>query len=151
MPKGNKISQGDDRYTPAWVFEGLAVKFDLDPCAPVGGVSWIPIKNLFTIEDNGLEQEWFGNVWLNPPYSKPTPWIDKFIKHKNGIALVPCSQGRWWYKLWNQCDAVMPMPCNMKFVSPTGGVRMISFQTSLFAFGNQNVEALLRLQTNAVR
>jgi hypothetical protein len=88
---------------------------------------------------------------MNPPYSKPTPWIDKFIEHGNGIALLPCSQGRWWYKLWEASDAVMPMPYNMKFISPTGGFRMISFQTSLFAMGPDNVDALHRLNINKVR
>lgn len=27
----------DERYTPAWVFEGLGLTFDLDPASPVGG------------------------------------------------------------------------------------------------------------------
>jgi hypothetical protein len=151
MPVGAKISQGDDRYTPQWVFDGLGITFDLDVCAPKGGIDWIPALKHYSEEDDALVQPWFGNVWMNPPYSKPTPWVDKFLSHGNGIALVPCSQGRWWYKLWAEADAVMPMPYNMKFINPQGGFRMISFQTSLFAIGEHNVQALNALNTNRVR
>jgi hypothetical protein len=151
MPVGDKVSQGDDRYTPEWVFQGLDLTFDLDVCAPKGGIDWIPALKHYSLEDDSLVQDWEGLVWMNPPYSKPTPWVRKFIDHGNGIALLPCSQGKWWYELWDKCDAVMPMPYNMKFINPQGGFRMISFQTSLFAMGHYSVMALSRLNTNKVR
>ena len=28
----------DDYYTPAWVFERMDINFDIDVCAPPGGV-----------------------------------------------------------------------------------------------------------------
>ena len=34
----------------------------------------------FDIESNGLFKNWFGNVWVNPPYGSALPsWIDKAI------------------------------------------------------------------------
>ena len=53
-------------YTPKWIFNALNLKFDLDPCQPVGGIDWIPANKYYTIEDDGLKQDWSGNVWLNP-------------------------------------------------------------------------------------
>jgi hypothetical protein len=40
----------------------------------------------------GLDVTWGGFVWLNPPYGKRnglTPWLDRFVAHGDGIALVP--------------------------------------------------------------
>jgi hypothetical protein len=46
-------------------------------------------KNHFTIEDNGLQKDWFGRVWLNPPYGTFTKyWIEKAAIHGNAIALI---------------------------------------------------------------
>ena len=54
-----------DWYTPPHIFDGLGV-FDLDPASPVGGVSWIPALQYYTLEDDGLTSDWYGRVWLNP-------------------------------------------------------------------------------------
>lgn len=48
----------DDYYTPAWVFERLGITFDLDVCAPPGGIPWIPAARYYTMEDDGLAQPW---------------------------------------------------------------------------------------------
>lgn len=51
--------------------------FDLDPCS---GAEPQPIATeRYTQDDNGLEQSWFGDVWVNPPYSDPSAWWDKAI------------------------------------------------------------------------
>ena len=34
----------DDVYSPPHVFERLGLTFDLDVCAPKGGLPWIPAK-----------------------------------------------------------------------------------------------------------
>ena len=74
-----------DWYTPPWIFERMGIEFDLDPCQPINSIEWIPAKNRYTIEDDGLECEWFGRVWLNPPYGKQTPdWLSKMDVHRNG-------------------------------------------------------------------
>jgi hypothetical protein len=53
-------------------------EFDLDPCCPVNA-QFVHAKTNFTIEDNGLNKEWFGRVFCNPPYGKDTTplWLDK--------------------------------------------------------------------------
>jgi len=49
--------------------------FDLDPAA---GAERKPLASTrFTQEDDGLTQEWFGTVWLNPPFSEKTRWVRK--------------------------------------------------------------------------
>ena len=109
----------DDYYTPAWVFERMGVEFDLDVCAPPGGIPWIPAKRYFTQEDDGLSQPWEGLVWMNPPYSEPGPWVARFLAHSNGVCLIPASNGRWFFDLWQSADA-MVVPCDVAIKWHTG-------------------------------
>jgi hypothetical protein len=146
----NGKPRNDECYTPAWIFDGLGVRFDLDVCAPIGGTGLVPSDKYYSEQDDGLTSPWFGLVWMNPPYSKPTPWIDKFIEHGNGLCLVPTSKSKWLTKIWNAADAVALMPPNLKFVS-NGKDLQIMFQTIMFAMGDNAVSALKRLNTSRVR
>lgn len=86
----------DEWYTPIEIIKALG-EFDLDPCAPVNPL-WQTARIMYNKNDDGLTKEWFGRVWLNPPYSSPliTRFIKKMADHDNGIAL-----------LFNRCDNVM--------------------------------------------
>ena len=43
---------------------------DMDPASNKFAQEWIKAKRFFTEADNGLEREWAGRVWLNPPYER---------------------------------------------------------------------------------
>ena len=81
-------------FTPKEFIEKLG-EFDLDPCT----VSYRPFNTAnchFEFDEyvNGLTRDWFGDVWLNPPYGKEmTPFVDKFIEHKKGIMLIFARMG----------------------------------------------------------
>lgn len=143
--RDHNLSAKDEHYTPAFIFEKLAIEFDLDACAPEGGVAWIPAKNYYTERDDALVKPWSGRVWLNPPYSRPTPFVKKFIEHGNGIALLVVSRSMWFRDIWAVADAIVPTPYNMKFERPDGHTKQISFQTFLFAIGQDNARALSKL------
>ena len=78
-------------YTPASVVtlakEASNVQeFDLDPasCTLANDTTHIA-SSIFTEEDNGLEQAWYGTVFVNPPYSlvegkhQASRWIQKAL------------------------------------------------------------------------
>ena len=140
----------DDYYTPPYIFEALGLTFDLDVSAPKNGISWLPAATHYSIEDDGLTSPWFGKVWMNPPYSKPTPWIDRFIDHKNGICLVPASKSRWFKNVWEAADSALLMPYNLKFVRGNGFAQ-IQFQTMMFAMGEECDRALRQSGLGSVR
>ena len=136
----------DEQYTPKWIFEEMGVEFDLDVSAPEGGVPWIPAKRYFTEADDGLQQDWAGNVWMNPPFSKVTLWVDKFMENNNGICLLVVSRSKWFQKLWQTADGVLNTIPDLKFERPNDmKPNAISFQTFMFAYGEANVEAPHRL------
>ncbi len=106
-------SQGkasDRKYTPPEITKLiLAVlgEIDLDPSADDG--KHISAKKHYTIADNGLNQEWHGKVFMNPPYSCSGEWVTKLnSEFLNGrvtevIALLPASTDtKWFQPLWNQ-------------------------------------------------
>ena len=73
--------------TPPEILKALG-PFDLDPCAPIER-PWPMAKRHYTIQENGLEQEWSGRIYLNPPYGADTwEWLERLAEHGNGIALV---------------------------------------------------------------
>jgi hypothetical protein len=67
----------NDYWTPKWIFDALGLEFDLDVACPPEGPMFTPCKNFFTQETDGLLAEWYGTVFMNPPFSELTPWVDK--------------------------------------------------------------------------
>ena len=111
----------------------------------------MPATHTYTIESDGLQQPWFGLVWMNPPYSKPTPWVDKFLAHSNGIALLPFTTGKWWFNIWNHADAIMPIEPRHKFDRSDGTRKSITFNTALYGIGEVAVQAIQRFGLQRIR
>jgi hypothetical protein len=144
MPQTDNTS--DDYWTPKWLFDALGIEFDLDVACPPGGPPNTPAKAFYTQETDGLRSPWWGNVWMNPPFTNIPPWHARFIEHRHGICLVPTSKSKAFCQLWDECDGMMRLPYNMKF--DQGGIFM---PTVLAAFGEENVEALQRSKIARVR
>ena len=133
-----KLGKNNECYTPKWIFDKLNLQFDLDVCSSQE-VQHVPCLNRYTIENDGLTQPWYGNVWMNPPFSKPLPWVEKFIEHANGIALLPTSTGKWQLKIWNNINAKWVMLEPMKF---DGYKTTLPTRCYLIGIGQENIEAL---------
>lgn len=75
-------------YTPRWIFDGLDLKFDLDPCSPASGPV-TPAREHYTAIQDGLLREWYGMVWLNPPYGlRICLWLNRMALHDRGVVLI---------------------------------------------------------------
>lgn len=105
-------------YTPPEVFEALALEFDLDPCAPPGGLPWIPAQRFRSRADDGLEQPWTGRVWMNPRYGRGIElWMRKLAAHGDGIALVHSrTSTQWWREALAEATAVCFIAGRVRFV-----------------------------------
>ena len=146
------VKDRDEQYTPKFIFDALNVEFDLDVCAPIGGVSHIPAKRHYSIVDDSLNQQWNGFVWMNPPYSEGKPWHDKFMAHGNGICLVPMSKAYWFQTLWNCADATMLMPTpHLKFIQQDGSEKGIFIPLVLAAVGSKGCTALANSGLGKIR
>jgi DNA N-6-adenine-methyltransferase (Dam) len=136
----------DDYYTPAWVFERMGLEFDLDVCAPPGGISWIPAKRYFTQADDGLLQPWEGRVWMNPPFSAARLWVPRFLDHRSGVCLLPHAKSKWHIELWQSADGVVNFDTRVNFESHRSDGQVM-FPVFFAAFGPECVEAISRLGT----
>ena len=135
----------DDYYTPQWLFSAMQIEFDLDVCAPPNGPIAVPAKNYYTQKDDGLVSPWYGRIWMNPPFSKPQPWVERFTHHANGIGLLPLSKSKWFDTLWNSEISMVVLPSNFKFIDPKGGNGSILMPTCVIAIGQTNLQAIARL------
>ena len=98
--KPNK-GETDIWLTPLDLIRPLGV-FDLDPC---GESFHKTAKTIYT--EGGLNKDWFGRVWLNPPYSEVEKWLDRLVEHGSGIALVFARMDvKWAHKILPQATSV---------------------------------------------
>lgn len=120
-------------------------EFDLDPCSPVEA-PFLHAEHNFTILDDGLNREWFGRVYLNPPYGRGMElWIEKLKTHGDGIALIFArTETRLFFQhIWNDADAVLFVKGRIKFYHVTGIQGGTPGAPSVFiAYGKENAMAL---------
>lgn len=148
---GGALNKGSSAewWTPPHIFEALELNFDLDPCAPPGGVPWIPAKRSFSIHDNGLAQPWEGRVFLNPPYGRETAkWVGRLAEHGNGIALVFVrTDAAWAQSALRAADVVCFIAGRLSFKDGSGQQARKGHNAAngsmLLAYGPECTEAVL--------
>ena len=100
--KGLFSSQTDNWETPQALFDNLNAEFhfDLDVCASLDNAK---CKKFYTKEQDGLNQEWTGVCWMNPPYGKEIgKWLKKAYESSINGATVVCllparTDTSWWH------------------------------------------------------
>jgi hypothetical protein len=147
--KGNP--KNDEFYTPKFIFDAFKCNFDLDVASPLETQTHVPALRKFTIKENGLIQEWEGFVWMNPPFSKAEPWVDKFIQHGHGIGLLPTSKAKWFTRIWQSSSSLVLLPSNFKFDKPDDLRSDIFMPTVLVGIGQYANSVLLNSGLGKVR
>jgi hypothetical protein len=146
------VSQTCDWLTPPEWIKALG-PFDLDPCASYRQPWRTASHEIFV--DGGLEYDWYGLVWLNPPYGPPAviePWMDKLASHNDGIACIPArTETRCWFKyVWPVAELILFVKGRPHFHKPITGERAKANSGAPIALIAYGKRAAARLYTSGI-
>lgn len=133
------MKKNDTLITPKYIIDALG-KFDLDPCSgmktTIGSISNWNIKR----NEDGLKREWFGFVFCNPPFSEKELWIEKMLKHRNGILLLPeRGSAPWFGRLAEKADKHFVIGKKINF---EGGNSSSNIGSVFFLFGKEAIKRM---------
>jgi len=143
------MKENDEWYTPAGIIRSLG-EFDLDPCTSIEAYNINhSAKKYYTAIDDGLSNEWFGRVWLNPPYSYPLikDFMVKMAVHNHGMALIfPKVESKWLQDtVLESATAVKFLYNRIKFIKRDGSIGGQPRNCSmLIAYGESDADILRR-------
>lgn len=138
-------SDKDDWETPKDFFDTLNIEFnfDLDPCCTAATAK---CKSFFTKEDDGLTKNWFGNVYMNPPYGRQiVNWVRKAkTESEKGctvVCLVPArTDTKWWHEYCMFASEIRLLNRRLTFV---GANNKSTFPAAIIIFRpNQTIPKL---------
>lgn len=110
--------KSNEWYTPARYVDAareVMNGIDLDPASCEMANRVVRAKRYYTKEDNGLAQEWYGRVWLNPPYGSIdasrkkgiSAFVGKLVMEyelgniEQAVLLATCQvSSKWFIPLW---------------------------------------------------
>ena len=140
MSEHEALGQSDEWFTPREIFAALGLRFDLDVASP-GPAHWVPADRVYVKSPlrrpvdpadlaaqivGGLESDWRGLVWCNPPFggrNGQVPWLEKFIAHGRGVAVVMArTSAGWFHELLPAADGLLFPRGKTKFIRPDGSV-----------------------------
>jgi phage N-6-adenine-methyltransferase len=109
--------------TPHHLFEKLNIEFafTLDACASAANAK---CPRYFTIDDDALEQNWSGRVWMNPPYGRQISHFVAKAHHEAScghadliVCLLPVrSDTRWWHQHCMRAQEIRLLTRRLEFV-----------------------------------
>lgn len=143
-------------YTPAEDIERarkVLGKIELDPASSDIAQETVKAGRFFTKEQDGLQQEWTGKVWLNPPYAKGDiePFVAKLVAEyqaghvKAAIMLTNNSADtEWFHKAAAHAGAICLTRGRIKFEDPNSA-RNAPLQGQAFFYFGPNVKKFVSL------
>ena len=131
MSSASGINVNNDWYTPEFWLKpvwDIFGKIDLDPASSIKANETVNASNIFTIGQNGLKQDWYGKVFLNPPFSSPmlSNFLKKAVKeYESGrveemIILTNSGTDTKWSKIITDKSTVAFTIGRISFVRPNG-------------------------------
>jgi DNA N-6-adenine-methyltransferase Dam len=116
------LGKSQNHISPKWLIDAItengAKPFDLDPCAADPRPWDCALINWTT---HGLERNWFGSVYLNPPFNRYEVgnWIRRLAQHGNGITLLHARcEAEWFEPIWQHAACILFLADRIHFHKP---------------------------------
>ena len=144
----NSFSGDNEWYTPARYVDmarEVMGTIDTDPASNPTAQRAVRAATYYTAETNGLDKEWHGKVWMNPPYSNPEvqQFAEKVIaEYQSGrvteaIVLTNNSADTGWHRaMQDACTRMCTTTGRIRFESPTRQGNSPAMGQSFFYFGD---------------
>lgn len=150
MPEKAPARDGDEWYTPAKYVEAARLVMggiDLDPASCIVANETVQAEAFYTQACNGLKCQWFGRVWLNPPYSETGDWIAHLADlYQHGhideaIVLVNAkTEAGWFDLLWEVSPVVCLVRGRISFIPGDGGKSQTGYMGQAIGYLGPNTE-----------
>ena len=151
-PHVTNNGKDDEWYTPAQYIEAareVLGKIDLDPASNDFANETVKATVYYTEETDGLVQEWYGNIWMNPPYSTAllSQFADKLISSNFSQAIVlvnNATETAWFEKMISKASAIVFHKGRIRFVK-RDGEHGAPLQGQAFIYYGDNAERFLKV------
>lgn len=152
-PHVSNNSGNNEWYTPTKYIDiarEVMGSIDTDPATSEVANRNVQATTYFTAEDNGLEQEWHGNVWMNPPYAQPliSQFSEKLIEElesgntKQAMVLVNNATDTVWFNnLAKHATAIWFIKGRIKFIDIHGNPGGAPLQGQCILYFGDNAES----------
>jgi ParB family chromosome partitioning protein len=144
--RGTEGTGGNEWCTPKEYIElarAVLGTIDLDPATNVKAQETIQATKFYTEGDDGLQYEWHGRVWLNPPYAQPliAEFVSKLCQElRSGRVTAAillthnCTDTSWFHEIIGVADLICFTQGRIKFYEPSGEVGANPTQGQAFSY-----------------
>jgi len=146
--RGTQGTGDNEWYTPAEYIDLARLvlgEIDLDPASTPLANERVKATQIFTEAENGLMQDWVGNIWLNPPYAQPAiqHFADKMVAELEAghvtAAIVLThnyTDTAWFQQLAHAASAICFTRGRIRFEAPNGDQAAPTQGQAFFYFGS---------------
>jgi hypothetical protein len=145
-------SGNNEWYTPSKFIESARLvmgSIDLDPASSDIANMIVKATKYHTIADSGLDSEWFGNVWMNPPYARDLfpLFVAKLVYSdvKQYITLTnnntETASGNL---LLSDADVICFVNKRIKFIDENGNLGKTPLQGQMICYKGRKTEAFIK-------
>jgi ParB family chromosome partitioning protein len=147
----NRMTREVEWYTPELYIDAarkVMGSIDIDPASCKIAQKTVKAEQYFTAADSGLEYEWPGTVWLNPPYKMPL--VQDFVFHLcDEVAANRTTQAilltnnatdpRWWQRAATEAAAICFPGHRIAFYNKDGESSSPTNGQCFFYFGRRTM------------
>lgn len=134
-------------YTPECYIDSARIvmgSIDLDPASSIIANERVKANKFYTQDEDGLSFNWYGNVWMNPPYSQPLifQFISKIVESKDiNQAIILVNNGtetQWGQLLINKSLAICFHQSRIRFFDKYGNLGQAPLQGQMICYIGSN-------------
>jgi len=150
MTSGMMSSLSDEWETPQQLFDILNAEFGFqtDVCATAENAK---CAHFYTKDQNGLDQQWSGVCWMNPPYGREIiQWVKKAFEttqQGGGNCIIVCllparTDTKWWQNYIMQASEIRFISGRVRFGDAPSSA---PFPSAIAVFGTPRVPTISRM------